>query len=145
MTVSTAVLLNPDDPTFDFHHAMSHRAYMAIMAPLTRFSVMPYFIEPAPHPPPRPATMWPLKHQRAHDDFTNAVPSTYNGARFGILTNQILVDNDLRTPEGRSWNTFVNFQEHYIADQTMQPLPTPTAVTLPPPWFVRTGMTYPFW
>jgi hypothetical protein len=131
---------------WEFDHAMAHRAYMAIMAPLTRFSAMPYFVEPVTPPPPlqpRPAEMWPLKHQQAHKDFTSYMPVNYNAARLGIATSQILVDNDLNTPEGRAWNTFANHMEHLIANSTM--LPYPTGTTLPPWYKLTRGLTYPFW
>lgn len=136
----TAVLLNRDDPTFDFHHAMSHRTFYAIMAPLPRFSAMPYFIEPVPSSGQRPATNWPLSHQRAHDDFANSVPPFYAARRvgFGIPANQNLVDTT--SPENRSWWTFTNFQEHFMAELSSQPLPTAAP---PQNWFG--GATYPFW
>lgn len=144
----TAILLNIDDPLYDFQHAMSHRLYYAIMSPLTRFSVMPYFITPMPGAMP-PATNWRLNHQRAHNDFANHVPADFSASRFGIPAWANLVDTDLNDPGEREWFTFANFQEHYIADGTMQPFPTASALTpstQPPPWWIRTsGAKFPFW
>lgn len=142
----TAILLNPDDPLYDFQHGMSHRLYMSIMAPLTRFSGMPYFVEPRFDPSPPAAANWRRNHQRAHDDLANHVPSDFPAAAFGIPAWSNLVDTDLNDPGERQWWVFANFTEHRIADQTMQPFPTESAIapaTQPPPWWK--GATFPFW
>ena len=75
--VSSPVLLNPDDPWFPHVHAMSHRDYLGVMSPLTRFSAIPYFIEP--FTAKRGSDNWHFNHQTAHDDADNAIPSTYMG------------------------------------------------------------------
>lgn len=156
-----AILLNPADPLFSFEHAMQHREYFAIMKPLSQFSIVPYFIDPAPLPTtlgqlPTPADMWNLDHQRAHDDFDAALPDhwTSQGVGFGILASQNLVDSDLNTPEGRTWWTFVNHQDHYIANSAILPLPTtvnpsppdPISNPVSPPWWGSLAPAqFPFW
>jgi hypothetical protein len=153
--MSTANLLVMPDETnerslaaFQFDHAMAHRAYFAVMAPLTRFSAIPYFVEPvlAP-PPPYAAGMWMLKHQQAHTDFTNSLPPNYMAPKvgFGIQSNQPMVDSDLSDPENRAWFTFVNHQEHYLANNSILPLPTAAPPPSPalPGWY--RGTRYPYW
>ena len=139
-----AVLLNSGDPIFDFEHAMAHREYLAVMAPLNRFSALPYFIEPWPFPnPPLPswADAWNLDHQRAHNDFASALPAVWqpNTVYFGVPMGQNLVDSDLNDAENFAWWTFANHQEHFIANNAILPLQTTTATPLPP------TVTYPFW
>ena len=136
--MSAATLLAmPDDPvglaTFAFEHAMSHRTYLGAMAPLTRFSVLPYFIHPMQNDP-----SWRLDHQQAQNDFTSTMPTWGNPPPVppapGTLSvavplaHNLLDLPNLDDPGQRSWWTFVNHQEHYIASANLPGL-----------------LTYPFW
>ena len=141
-----AILLNFDDPIYAFEHQMAHRQYLAIMAPLSRFSALPYFIEPWPFPlPPLPtfADAWNLDHQQAHNDFLANLPAFWASSTIGIPRplNQNLIDSNLNDEANRTWWTFANHQEHYTSDNAI--LPLPTAVTPPPAWYP--GVTFPFW
>lgn len=129
--MSTAVLINSADPIFTFEHMMSHRRYFALMAPLIRFSGLPYLLDPA-YNTAIPASDWHLNHQKAHSDFATTLPSSYNATptEIGIPTNQPLMDVNLDNPEQLTWWTFTNRMEHYLADSATQP-------TL--------SGTYPFW
>ncbi|HEY2530279.1 MAG TPA: hypothetical protein VGJ20_20475 [Xanthobacteraceae bacterium] len=242
-----AVLLNPDDPIFDFEHMMAHREYFAVMTRLANFSILPYLLDPS-FDMDQPAWWWNQRHQRAHDDFNNDLPSNYangytlttvtpapahgtgtstgttslsmtavtgtiligaavagagvpagttivsqasgatggdgtyitsaattlaadaltithppyqqanplQGGTFGIPQAQILLEGNGRSPENRSWWTFANHQEHYIANNAILPLPTtaPTTAGTPPGeatvsnpwwWINRAPVIYPFW
>lgn len=70
----TAVLLNHDDPVFEFHHAMTHRQYFAVMRPLSQFSAVPYLLDPEFNTG-NPAENWNMNHQQAHSDFNGALPN----------------------------------------------------------------------
>ena len=141
---------------FRFDHAMQHRNYFQVMAPLHGWSVMPYFVEPVfpENDVNTRASNWHLKHQRAHDDFRVALPSDWNSPNQGIPTQQILVDSDLSNPGSEAWWTFANHQEHYVANTIILPaLPeAQTAivngmlVVLPPTWISPSRWTLPpFW
>ena len=121
----TAILLNPADPNFNFEQMMSHRRYFAAMAPLTRFSALPYLLDPSYDTDIR-ASMWHLDHQKAHRDFATTLPSNYNADTIGISTAQPIADYDLSRPEGLSWWTFAQFREHYLADGAILPQTTGT-------------------
>ena len=239
----TAILLNPDDPLYNFEQMMSHRQYFAVMELLTRFSALPYLLDP-PWETNLPAGMWNLLHQQAHNDFNRTLPSNYangysitvvtpptasgtgtstgtttltvtavtntimvgatvagtgvpagttivsgpggagtyttnqpttltnaaltfthppynqanslSGGTFGIPQTQILIEGVGGDPASRAWWTFINFEEHHIADQAILPLPTtaPTTAGSPPgvanvsnPWWWTTvaPVIYPFW
>lgn len=142
MSATATLMVLPDvdnsrwRSVWEFDHAMAHRQYLALMAPLNRFSAIPYFIEPlpAPTPPfPRPADLWSLDHQQAHNDYQLSLPSIWGTTEvgFGIPSTQNLIDTDLNAAESRSWWTHANHQQHYIADNAILPLTTPG--------------TYPFW
>ena len=120
--------------TFAFEHMMAHRNYWAVMAPLDRFSVIPYILDPL-QDVNQPAHRWHLNHQRAHNDALDAVPQAYGATAVGLNIGQILVDSNLDDQEQLSWWLFQNHMEHYIANGTFLPGPTATS----PPW------TYPFW
>jgi hypothetical protein len=140
-----AVLLNPDDPLFTFEHMMQHREYFAIMAPLDRFSILPYLLDPTYGTDIR-AGPWHLSHQQAHNDFTQQLPPFWDARHvgFGIPTDQILVDSNLQDPESRTWWTFVNHQEHFTTNEAI--LPLPATDPNPPGWWTQIGpATYPFW
>jgi hypothetical protein len=71
-----AVLLNPDDPIYNFEHMMQTRNYFAVMADLSGFSVLPYLLDPSADMD-QPAWWWNLVHQQSHNDFNNDLPSNY--------------------------------------------------------------------
>jgi hypothetical protein len=243
-----AVLLNPDDPTYDFEHMMQHREYFAVMSrPLSQFSLLPYLLDPI-FGLDHPAWSWNFQHQQAHNDFNGDLPSNYangyttetitpaaahgtgtstgttslamtavtgtimvgatvagvgvpanttivsqasgttggngtyitsaattlagvaltithpsyvqanplDGGVFGIPQSQILLEGIGDDAETKSWWTFVNHQEHFIANNSILPLPTtsPTTAGTPPgqatvsnPWWwaSRSPVIYPFW
>lgn len=143
-------LLNTDDPIFDFEHAMAHREVLAVMAPLSNYSAIPYFIEPwpLPFPPyPDPATDWRLDHQQAHNDFSSAMPGYFLAEHvgFGIPDNQNLLENDLNNEASRTWWTFANHQEHFIASGVISPLPGTLPTGAAPGWWSDVTVNYPFW
>ena len=115
----TVILTNPDDPIFAFEHMMAHRRYMAMMAPLNRFSGLPYLLDPVYDTSIR-ASMWHLNHQKSHNDFAATLPSNYNTTEVGIPMAEPLMDESL--PEDVTWWTFANHREHYLADQAILPL-----------------------
>lgn len=89
-----------------------------------------------------------------HPPFTQANP--LEGGTFGIPQAQILIEGDGGSSENRSWWTFANHQEHFIANEAILPLPTtaPTTAGTPPgeatvsnPWWwaSRAPVIYPFW
>jgi hypothetical protein len=136
--MSGPTLSNPADPWFAFQHAMYHRNALGVMSPLTRFSVIPYFIDPATGK--RSADSWYLNHGQAHNDAMNNLPSTYLGevtAGSGVGAN--LVDTVLDNPWSRSWWVFQNNLEHYVGANTILPAPQ-----IPPPPPAPTW-TFPFW
>lgn len=140
-----ATLLNSNDPLYDWEHANAHREYLAVMSPLNRFSGIPYFVEPLPSPPPSPADMWNLQHQHAHNDFSLSLPPDWQATHvgFGIPGNQNLLETDWNRPESRTWTTFVNHQEHYVASEAVFPLPNYPGI---PGWWLQIGPAiYPFW
>jgi hypothetical protein len=180
-----AILLNPDDPLFAFEHMMQHRNYFAAMPDLSHFSILPYLLDPS-FEQIEPASAWNQSHQQAHDDFNAALPSNYSngfttevitppppvppdpqlppyvqatplsGGTFGIPEAQILLEGPGESAENRSWWTFVNHQQHFIANDAILPLPTqsPTVAGTPPgeatvsnPWWwsFRAPVKYPFW
>lgn len=137
-----ALLRRPDNPTslaaFEFEHAMAHRTLYATMGPLHRWSVLPYFLDPSHHVD-TPASHWHLRHQQAHNDFTSSIPSGYERMDAGVPTSQILIDSNLDNAESRTWWTFANHTEHFIANESMLPLPnTGTRTGLPSsfPWWI---------
>lgn len=71
-----AILLNPDDPLYNFEHMMQHRQYFAAMSKLSNFSMLPYLLDPGVDQN-RPAWNWNQSHQQAHDDFNKDLPSNY--------------------------------------------------------------------
>lgn len=119
----TSILLNPADPIFAFEHMMAHRRYFAVMSPLNRFSALPYLLDPAYDTNIR-ASMWHINHQKAHTDFANSLPANYNAGpdQVGIPTAQPLADSDLSNAESLTWWTFLQHEEHYLADQAILPL-----------------------
>lgn len=108
--------------TYAFEHAMAHRTLLGAMAPLTRFSVLPYQLDPQ-----QADGMYLLRHQQAHWDMMDALPSyppvteEYGGLRY---------QNDQILGELNPWTIFANHTEHQIA-MSVYPLPD--------------KLTYPFW
>lgn len=119
----TVILLNPDDPVFSFEHMNAHRRYFSQMAPLDRFSALPYLLDPAYDTSIR-ASMWHLNHQRGHTDFATTLPPNYNAqpTEVGIPANQPLADSDLSAGASRTWWTFAQHHEHFLADSAILPL-----------------------
>jgi hypothetical protein len=180
-----AILLNPDDPLYGFEHMMQHRAYFAVLSRLSHFSVLPYLLDPG-FGQDEPASWWNQSHQQAHDDFNTNLPSNYangfttevitppppvppnpqlppyvqatplSGGTFGIPEAEILLEGVGGSAENRSWWTFANHQQHFVANDAILPLPTtaPTIAGTPPgeaiasnPWWwaFRAPVIYPFW
>jgi hypothetical protein len=110
--------------TFAFEHMMATRNYFVAMAPLDRFSVLPYLLDPfQPMPPDIVAAQnWNLNHQQSHNDALLNLP-TYYGApvEIGLSVGQILLETNFDIPDQVSWWTFQNWMEHYIADNVMYP------------------------
>ena len=73
--MSTANLLNLNDPAYEFWEAMEHRQFLGAMFPLTRFSVLPYTLDPIPMYPSAAIRFWMLNHQRAQTDFIVTIPT----------------------------------------------------------------------
>jgi hypothetical protein len=134
--MSTASLLTmPADPAaramFWFEEAMTHRRQLGAMAPLNRFSVLPYFIDPF-----RPNTMWLLTHQQAQNDANTTMPTwsetpppTYPGTlNQSVPLTQNLIDVNLNDQRQRAWWTFANHREQLIAMDELPPV-----------------LTFPFW
>jgi hypothetical protein len=132
--MSSVVLTNLDDPAFTFHHAMAHRNALGIMAPLTRYSVVPYFVDPMLAL--ASAGPWQLNHQQAHNDALADFPTYFDSMHVGLRVGQNMVDTDLNDPVERSWFQFQNHMEHYIGAQTFAPPPTVQP---------RVTWTFPFW
>lgn len=75
---------------------------------------------------------------------------------FGIPQSQILLEGSGGTPENRTWWTFVNHQQHFIANNAVLPLPTTQPLTAGTPpgveivsnpwwWTEKYPLLYPFW
>lgn len=134
--MSRASLLNSNDPTFWFEHAMSHRNALGVISPLTRFSVVPYFLDP-PRDLDRPASPWHQNHAQSHADAALNLPEVLGSRTLGVAAWANLLEYRLDDPVGRSWWTFVNHLEHYVAGDTIAVGTTP-----PPP---APQWVYPFW
>jgi hypothetical protein len=130
-------LLNADDPWFSFQHAMNHRDFLGVMSPLTRFSGIPYFIDP--FTARRPADNWHFNHQTAHDDADNAIPSTYMAPPAVVGFSPNMKDANLANAWDKSWFIFLNHMEHFVESQAILPAPQ---IPPPPPAPI---IKYPFW
>lgn len=141
--MSIATLLNvPADSAgqnaFAFEHAMAHRGVMAVMAPLNQWSAMPYFITPADWKA-RPANNWNLNHQQAHNDYASFLPAYPSDTQPNIpsfMDQNILVDTNMADPVSKTWWTFINHRDHFVANELILPLPF-ALVTVP--WWAVTG------
>jgi hypothetical protein len=166
MTTATLLVFPAADDdraqaAFAFDHAMTHRNYYQFMNPLHQWSVMPYFIDPAPSRAETAirAGPWHLNHQHAHNDFTHSLPVDWGMQAPGIPSDQILVDSDLTDRGSLAWWTFANHQEHYLANATVLPAISEAQTVLidlgggqiipivqPPPWIDPARWTLPpFW
>jgi hypothetical protein len=151
---------------------------------LNQFSTIPYGALDPSWSTDQPAWMWNKFHQQAHNDFNTDLPSNYNdgfttaiitpvppptppnppytqgtamdGGTFGIPQAQILIEGNGGSQENRSWWTFVNHQQHFIANDAILPLPTTSSTTAGTPpgqitasnpwwWAARAPVNYPFW
>lgn len=132
--MARVTLLHLGDPAaFDFEHAMAHRNALGVMSPLTRWSVVPYLLDPRQNSDV-PASMWHTNHQQAHDDAQRALPDYYGATSYGNLAIAgILADYDLSKPDQLRWWTFKNHMDHMIGGSTILPPGTT------PRW------TFPFW
>lgn len=109
--MSTATLINMDDPLWVFEEAMATRTLLGGMSPLDRFSVLPYLLDPMVDMP-----FWRLNHQQAQDDAIRTL------GVFTIPAPQPLQDNKLDSPTARAWFSFVDELEMRIATSV---LPSP--------------------
>jgi hypothetical protein len=129
---------------FNFDHAMAHRDLMQVMGPLNQWSTMPYFIEPRtdllpspPGPPPRPAVMWNMDHQQAHDDFNRFLPAHGRAAVPGIPSAQVLVDTNFADQTSLIWWTHANSIEHLTASNAITPLSASLHDRAALPWWLQ--------
>lgn len=121
---------------FDLEHAMAHRNALGVMHPLTRFSIVPYLIDPM-QAAGTPASQWHMNHQQAHNDALDNLPSAFGSGTTGLRVGGILADSDLDKPSQFRWWMFQNHTEHYVGGNTINP-----NVQLPPP---SPQWIYPFW
>lgn len=163
-----------------FEHAMSHRNALGpltryepktvnnvttwhLRETLSRFSVVPYFIDPMIGADIM-AGKYLLNHQQAHSDALNNIPDRYywkyltsilqvpnpnpppptlpqtsikpQTIKYGLRIGGNLIDWRLSNKRQRTWWTFQNHMEHYVASQSIAPAPAPKPA---PQW------TFPFW
>jgi hypothetical protein len=116
---------------------MSHRIALGVMSPLNRFSILPYLIDPMLENTAIPAGPWNLRHQQAHNDALQNLPTSFGAATVGLFIGQNIRDTDLDDPRQRTWWTFQNHMEHYVGGNTLSP-----TEQLPPP---APQWVYPFW
>ena len=130
--MSTANLLNLNDPAYEFWEAMEHRTFLGAMAPLTRFSVLPYNLDPMPAYPGPAARFWMLNHQHAQTDAISTIPTwgwpgpgfpPYPGTlEISVPENQNLQDTHFTNPGQKTWFQFANHQELYVASTFLPPI-----------------------
>lgn len=133
--MSVASLLTRNDRWFVFEHAMAHRRALGIMAPLSRFTAVPYFIDPEQYVD-QPASFWHINHQQAHRNALANFPIQYGSASIGLRIGTTLSDADLADEREARWWEFQNHVEHYVGNKTITPGPAP------PP---APQTKYPFW
>lgn len=109
--MSFASLLNiPADPrgraAFAFDHDMIHRFYLTKMPPDSRS----WPLDPS-YAANEPSSSWHLNHQQLHNDFNRAfsIPSP----------NSIVKETNLTDARNRTWWTFINHSEHYVANKNL--------------------------
>lgn len=103
-----------------FELAMAHRTLLGAMAPLDRFSAIPYFLDPM-QDVHIPAGDWNTNRQQAQNDAATTLPSYYGAATRGFAAPEILIDTDLTDPASLPWWSFQNHQFLYVATATIQP------------------------
>lgn len=127
----TVDLMHVERPAFEFWEAMEHRRFLGAMAPLTRFSVLPYNLDPIPKQPGPSARFWMMNHQQAQTDFTvtsptwgftgPGVPPYPTALSVAVPENQNLQDTHMTVEGQRKWFEFANHLEHYILAGTLPP------------------------
>lgn len=101
------------EEAFAFEHTMAHRQLWASMAPLDRFSVMPYSLYPGTN-----FSEWHFDHQQAHNDTQGVFPGFF-GETVGFLGPAFIIqDYDLNNWGQREWWTFQNHVWHRDAQLT---------------------------
>jgi hypothetical protein len=121
--MSTANLLNINDPAYEFWEAMEHRQLLGAMAPLTQAGTWA-------------ARFWAMNHQQAQSDaittsptWTEPPPPAYPGfLSVSVPANENLQDTHMLNAGQRTWFQFANHQEHYVATAALPQL-----------------LTFPFW
>ena len=131
MTLATLIENTNTDPAFAFEHRMAHSRNFGIMSPLSRFSVLPYLLDPVVDGPD-PSSNWNLDHQQAHNDAIASFPPQpfilYGRGTTvepqppdGLPFNFILVDTDLNDQGQLPWWELQNLVEHQIMSSIAQP------------------------
>lgn len=132
--MSRVSLLNWRDPTFAFEHMMSHRNAFGVISPLTRFSILPYWLDPLTGVSVRGGD-WHQRHQQAHNDAALSLPSHPGSHTPGVAIWSNLKEWNLSDPiQAEAW-AFDNHMEHMVAATTVLPPGTPSAPVT----------TFPFW
>lgn len=161
--MARATLLTTNDRWFQWEHAMAHRRPLAVIHPLTRFSALPYFIDPEQNTARR-ASSWHLNHQQAHNNMLQNIQTQYYWApittfveepnpnpppptiivpvvtdatpTIGLRIGQDLIDTSFADERQQRWWQFQNHMEHYVASQKIAPAPAPKPSPQP---------RFPFW
>lgn len=135
--MAICVLLNSNDPWFEFEHVNAHRVYLGAMAPLTRFSILPYLLDPEIQVG-QSASIWHLNHQVAHNDALATLPTFYRYSFIeieeparGLFMGPSVVDTNLDDASQRTWWTFVNHTEHIMANDALLPVTGSTLYQFP--------------
>lgn len=114
-----------EQETWSFEHAVAHRNLLGDMASatygLTRFSVLPYLLDP--HYPL--AGGWLLNHGQAHADFQAVLPGLFRlrphpipvpTAAVATLNPTVnYIDSNLSNPEQANWWVSTNHWDHLTA------------------------------
>jgi hypothetical protein len=112
------------NPAFGLEHRAVHQIMVEAITPLsnyTQFSIEPIYFDPRSAAAGLPATMWQLKHQNAHDNAAEYLPSFFGSTTVGLNSAQTLVDSDLEEQSGLTWSLFVNLYLHYAAMLSIGP------------------------
>ena len=110
------------NPAFGLEHAAAHQVMLeAIGNKDVQFASEPYYFDPRVAFAGKPASMWQVKHQNAHDEAAADLPPFHGSTAVGMNIGQILVDSDLEEPSGLTWSLFVNLQLHYAAMSSIGP------------------------
>jgi hypothetical protein len=103
----------------------------------------------------QPTTLTNVAVTISHPPYQQATPIGGAGS-FGILQPGILLEGNGGTPENQAWWTFLNHQQHFIANHILLPYPTTAPMTAGTPpgqitasnpwWWQQKGpLIYPFW